>query len=228
MTFEQRARDGIVDGLGASFLFAAANALAHEYEALGGNDATYRSAPDAVVRRRKIAAQTERSESVLQALGPRYGFHPDWMRLQCNGQHKLILRSEQCILLAERTDTPGEPPRYAEYKKRLARAHSLGRQLLLPFPNWPQNPPFRTTVPLYVLLHGEKSFAFEDAPELGILQVGVPDASYAYWHARLDLWPLAVDGDWQLPDLEAKEDERQVDLVRPTLRASSRRKSGDG
>jgi hypothetical protein len=60
-----------------------------------------------------------------------HGVPFEFMRLECNGQSKLLLKAGRVILIQEPIDTLQDEPKVADYKIQLASVHGLICQLEL-------------------------------------------------------------------------------------------------
>jgi hypothetical protein len=125
----------------------------------------------------------------------RFGVPIESLRLDCNGQTKLLFKVGRVILIQEPIREFGAAPAAADYKRKLAALHSDLRQLELDLGDRPPRNSNWSGYVLAVLLHGPRGAGFsrEDCA-LGEVMLGVPDAAYEGWTLRLDLHDLAMFG----------------------------------
>lgn len=136
----------------------------------------------------------------LQRAAQKHRVPFEFMRLECNGQNKLLVKAGRVILIQESIRALGEEPKAADYKIELAELHGLVRQLELDLGDRPHRVRDWSGCVLAVLLHGASGSEFTQRHKiLGSLTIGVTDASYGQWVIRVDLHRLAMFGRVGLP-----------------------------
>jgi hypothetical protein len=135
----------------------------------------------------------------------KHGVPYNFRRLDCNGQDKLLVKAGRVIIIQESIVTQCDRPHTADYKKELADAHGLVRQLELELGDQPKRIYDWSGCILAALLHAPAGPAFTKTDRtLGALMLAVPDAAYRSWTIRLDLHRVAMFG--FAPLLETMDD----------------------
>jgi hypothetical protein len=125
----------------------------------------------------------------------KHGVPYDFRRLECNGQLKLLVKVGRVVLIHEPIAELEEHPRVSDYKRELADTHGLIRQLELNLGDQPSRILDWSGEVLAVLLHAPAGPKFNRRDRaLGGLMLAVPDAAYAMWILRLDLYRVAMYG----------------------------------
>jgi hypothetical protein len=218
-----RIREIVTFDIDPDFLRAAAIAIAWEYRLL------YEQlvAGDAIPLEWKAEEfNRQRVSCVVRALSrcaKRHGIPFDFRRLECNGQNKLIIKAGRVILVQEPILDLLDHPRESAYKRELADAHSLIRQLELDLGDQPNRILDWSGQVFAVLLHGAAGYWFSERDkQLGALMLAVPDAAYGSWVMRIDITRLAVYGSQAdaTTDVPVKEEQKpiQEDVVFVALR----------
>jgi hypothetical protein len=115
--------------------------------------------------------------------------------LDCNGQHKLLVKAGRVILIQEPILTLEAHPSAADYKMQLADMHGFVRQLELDLGDRPHRILDWSGCVLGVLLHGPAGRKFDRSQKsLGTVMLAVPDAGYSRWILRLNLHSIAMFG----------------------------------
>ncbi len=148
-----------------------------------------------------------RGECAVRALvssAKRHGVPYNFRKLECNGQHKIILKVGRIILIQETFSSLRDGPQSAEYKRTLANTHGLVRQLELDLGDQPWRILDWSGSIVGVLLHAPAGRGFsQQETMLGGLMLGVPNERYDSWLTRLDLTKLAMHGVSEVPEEEA-------------------------
>lgn len=132
--------------------------------------------------------------SALIDCAQRFGVPFEIMRLDCNGQHKVLLKIGRITLIQEPILGFDDHPNAADYKRALAETLSYTCQLDLPLGDRPPRPDW-TGSTLAVLLHGPAGKKFNrEGTALGNCMLALPDASYQQWVQRIDLHAVALFG----------------------------------
>jgi hypothetical protein len=181
--------------LDPEFIEAVAIAAAWAYSALHDEIAAEPDVPDAFkleefTKRRSYAISAALRRSAIQRAIP-YEF----MRLDCNGQRKLMVKAGRVIIIQEPILTLEDHPRPADYKIKLASIHGLMRQSEFDLGDFRRRIHDWSGCVLGVLLHGAAGPKF--TPEhrrLGSLMLGITDAEYSQWVLRADLHQIALYG----------------------------------
>jgi hypothetical protein len=148
----------------------------------------------------------------------------DVMRLESNGQNKLLLKAGRVILIQESVLTLDDEPKVADYKLELAEVHGLVRQLSLELGDQSHRIRDWSGCVLGVLLHGPAGPKFTQRHKiLGSLMIGVPDVAYSQWLIRLDLHRLAMLGRTGIPAAQV-ENALQPDNVNVTRKKRNARR----
>jgi hypothetical protein len=143
-------------------------------------------------RRGDVATQ------VLAATSKQHGVPFEFLRLECNGQRKPVARCGRLVLILEAVSFFDEHPQLANYKLSLSNMHSYMTQLEFNFGDRHQRVGNWEGTALGVLLHGATGSRFsQEAKGLGVLNLGLPDASYRQWISRIDLKKTAIFGEDQ-------------------------------
>lgn len=132
----------------------------------------------------------------------------DFVRLECNGQYKFIVKIGRVLLIQEPITALDDCPKPADYKVKLANIHGLIHQLELQLGDLHQHK-IRdwSGCVLGVLLHGASGTDFTlEHRALGGLMLGVTDSAYSQWVLRLDLHKVAMWG---------RSERAQPDLAEP-------------
>jgi hypothetical protein len=125
----------------------------------------------------------------------KHGVPYNFRRLDCNGQDKLLIKAGRVVIIQESILTLTDRPHTADYKKELADAHGLVRQLELELADQPKRIYDWSGCILAALLHAPAGPAFTKSDRaLGALMLAVPDAAYRNWTVRLDLHRVAMFG----------------------------------
>jgi hypothetical protein len=141
-------------------------------------------------RQRGYAAVT-----AMQRVAKNYRIPSEFIRLECNGQSKLLLKVGRVILIQESVLTLEDEPKAADYKIQLAELHGSVRQLELTLGDKINQVRDWSGCVLGVLLHGPAGPNFTERHKvLGSLMIGVTDAAYGQWVIRVDLHKLAMFG----------------------------------
>jgi hypothetical protein len=187
----EHARRVLRRDLDPDFIETFANQLAWEYDdlfrrvsALEGTDWGYR----------EEALSRGRADCAVRALiraAKQHGVPHELRRLECNGQHKLLVKAGRVILIQEPTVGLDAAPSAADYKIELARMHGFVRQLELDLGDQPNRILDWSGCVLGVVLHGH---ADRHKRGLGTIMLAVPDAEYSHWVLRLDLEAIAMFG----------------------------------
>lgn len=175
-------------------------------------------------RRRGLCA----TEALIFAC-KKHGVPFEHIRLECNGQFKLLVRMGRIIIMQETIEAFGDPLKVADYKIRIASTSSMVRQLEFDFGDGRFRSNDWSGCILAVLLHKPAGTDFTSAHrKLGGVALGIPDAAYTHWTRRFDLLEIAMFGrkgaDW----LSGKEVETAPDLqgdnvvVRPKKKNTER------
>ncbi|MCY1644387.1 hypothetical protein [Methylorubrum sp. SL192] len=119
----------------------------------------------------------------------------DRLRLDCNGQVKLLVRMGRVIIMQETIDAFGDPPKAADYKLKFASTSSAVQQLEFDFGDGRFRSREWSGCILAVLLHKPAGPNFTEAhKKLGGVSLAIPDAAYSHWTRRFDLHELAMYG----------------------------------
>lgn len=130
---------------------------------------------------------------VMARAAKQHGVPFEFMRLDCNGQHKVIIKSGRVILIQEPIYSLMDEPSPADYKSNLASVNCFVRQLELDLRDRPRAIVDWSGGVLAVLLHGAAGGGFSERQSaLGGLMLAMPDADYRHWISRLDVRNLAV------------------------------------
>jgi hypothetical protein len=125
----------------------------------------------------------------------KHGVPFNFRKLDCNGQHKLLVKIGRVVLIQEPMLELTEKPRAADYKRELAGTHGLIRQLELNLGDQPSRILDWSGDLLGVILHGCSGPKFSrDHCSLGGLMLAIPDSAYSMWVMRLDLQQVAMFG----------------------------------
>jgi hypothetical protein len=190
-----QAREILCHDLDADFVEAITQTIAWEYsqlyEALAADDTLVDEYRDEEFRKR-------RGDCAVRSLtrcAKRYGVPFEFLRLECNGQRKLLVKASRLIILPECMLTLEDRPSIADYKQELADIHGFVRQLELDLGDQPKRIRDWSGCILAVLLHGPagRRFVRQDR-SLGSIMLAVPDAAYRHWILRLDLHGIAMHG----------------------------------
>lgn len=141
----------------------------------------------------------------------------DRLRLDCNGQIKLLVRMGRIIIMQEAIDAFGDPPKVADYKIQFASTSSAVQQLEFDFGDGRFRSREWSGCILAVLLHKPAGPDFTEAhKKLGGVSLAIPDAAYSHWTRRFDLHEIAMFGRkgarWLEDEVESEPAE-QVDEV---------------
>ena len=132
---------------------------------------------------------------VLARAASQHGVPFDYRRLECNGQHKLLIKAGRVIIVQEPILTEIDHPKVADYKIDLADLHGFVRQLELDLDDQPLRIRDWSGCVFAVLLHAPAGMKFtRDHKALGRVMLGVPDGAYQEWVVRLDLHSIASFG----------------------------------
>jgi hypothetical protein len=125
----------------------------------------------------------------------KHGIPYNFRRLDCNGQDKILVKAGRVIIIQECILATTDHPQTAEYKRELADAHGLIRQLELELADQPRRISDWSGCILAALLHAPRGPKFTEVDRsLGALMLAVPDAAYRNWIVRLDLHRVAMYG----------------------------------
>ena|SRR5579863_3832038 len=209
-----RIREIVTFDIDPDFLRAAAIAIVWEYRLLYEQLAADDSVP---LEWKAEEFNKRRSSCVVRALArnaKKYGVPFDFRRLDSNGQQKLLVKSGRVILIQEPILDLLDHPRESAYKRELADAHALIRQLELDLGDQPNRILDWSGQVFAVLLHGAAGYWFSERDkQLGALMLAVPDAAYGSWVMRIDITRLAVYGsqeDAMADNMAVKEDQKPV------------------
>ncbi len=159
-----------------------------------------------------------------------HGVPYDFITLPSNGQQKLVVKTGRVLIIQEAIGTLSDELRSSGYKRQLADAHGVVRQLELDLGDVPGRILDWGGSTLAVFLHGAYGVDFNGGElDFGYLMLGVPDAAYTHWVMRLDLHEVAMYGlSW--PDVDVGEaqggPDSQPDKVIVTLKSQKTKKSG--
>jgi hypothetical protein len=224
----ERARQILCHDLDADFLEATSRALAWEYdalyEALAADDTLVDEYRQEEFRRR-------RGDCAIRSLArcaKQHGVPCEFLRLECNGQRKLLVKAGRVIVFPECTLTLEDQPSTAHYKQELADIHGFVRQLELDLGDQPNRIRDWSGCILAVLLHGPAGRRFTGADRaLGSIMLAVPDAAYSHWILRLDLHSVAMLGR-RATIAEGKTSEAAATVADNVTVTSKKRKSRPG
>jgi hypothetical protein len=154
----------------------------------------------------------------------------DFMRLDCNGQNKLLVKVGRVILIQEPILTTSDHPKVSDYKIKLASVHGLTHQSELDLGDRRRRIQDWSGCVLGVLLHGASGPNFSQKHRmLGSLMLGISDAAYSQWMLRADLHQIAMYGRGAIPRShiiasapEATESQPDNVIVTPKKKASDR------
>lgn len=125
----------------------------------------------------------------------KHGIPFNYRRLDCNGQDKLLVKAGRVIIIQESILSLSDHPQTADYKRELADAHGLVRQLELELADQPKRIHDWSGCILAALLHAPAGPKFTKSDRtLGALMLAVPDAAYRNWIVRLDVHRVAMYG----------------------------------
>ncbi len=156
-----------------------------------------------------------------------HGVPYEFRKLTCNGQRKILLKMGRVVLIQEAMRFPTDAPRASDYKRELADAYGLIRQLELDLGDQPHKIRDWGGEVLGVVLHGAAGLNFtREDRELGFLLLGVPDAAYSQWVIRLDFHEIAMWGAEAGYDVSAPQADAQADNVQVTLKTNRTTKNG--
>jgi hypothetical protein len=131
----------------------------------------------------------------LAKAAKKHGVPYNFRRLDCNGQDKILVKAGRVIIIQECILSTTDHPQTAEYKRELADAHGLVRQLELELGDQPRRISDWSGCILAVLLHAPAGPKFTKSDRtLGALMLAAPDAAYRNWIVRLDLHRVAMYG----------------------------------
>lgn len=212
------------------FLQSAAVAIVWEYDRLfeelsNGDSVTADFKREEFIRRRGSCAVR-----ALCVAARKHGVPYDFITLASNGQQKLIVKCGRALIIQEAIGALSDELRASGYKKQLADAHSVVRQLELDLGDLPGRILDWGGSTLAVFIHGTYGMDFNRGElDFGYLMLGVPDAAYTHWVMRLDLHDIAMYGvSW--PDVDAgevkEEPGSQPDQVIVTLKSQKTKQSG--
>ena len=138
--------------------------------------------------------------NAIKRAASQHGVPYDFLRLECNGQMKLLVKAGRVILIQEPILTLEDHPRAADYKVKLAGVHGLISQAELDLGARRRRVQDWSGCVLGVLLHGAvgKEFTQRDRM-LGSLMFGITDAAYDQWVLRVDLHQIAMYGRGAVP-----------------------------
>lgn len=137
---------------------------------------------------------------VLAEAAQKHGVPYEFRRLECNGQHKIIVTSGRVILIQEPMASLSDHPNVAEYKRELAALNAFVCQLELDLGDRPLRVPDWSGSVLAVLLHGLSGPRLKRGQKaLGSLMLGLPDAAYKQWILRPNLHEIAMFGRHRTP-----------------------------
>ncbi|MCJ2125713.1 hypothetical protein [Methylobacterium sp. J-077] len=152
----------------------------------------------------------------------RHGVPFERLRLECNGQIKLLVRMGRIILMQEPIDAFGDPPKIADYKLALAETSCAVRQLEFDFGDGRCRSADWSGCILAVLLHKHAGSTYtSEGRRFGGLTLAIPDAAYSYWTRRFDLSEIAMHGRRGAGWLTGEPDPEpppQPDNAYPTIR----------
>lgn len=192
------------------------------YDELKGDDSLSLDYKKEVFARRKV-------ECALRALSyaaKKHGVPYEFRKLPCNGQCKIFLKMGRMVLIQEAMQFPTDAPHASDYKRELADAHGLIRQLELDLGDQPNRIHDWGGEVLGVVLHGAAGLNFtREDKELGFLLLGVPDAAYSQWVIRLDLHRIAMWGAEIELEVGVQHADAQPDNVHVTLKSNPATKS---
>ncbi len=181
--------------LDPDFVEALAVDVAWEYSALYNQIASEPDLPDDF-RQEQFAKR--RGYSVATALKRTAIVHRvpyEFIRLECNGQQKLIVKAGRVLLIQEPILTLDDAPKATDYKVSLANIHGLMSQAELDLGDRGRRIQDWSGCVLGVLLHGASGPHFtKEQRMLGGLMLGITDASYSQWVLRVDLHQIAMFG----------------------------------
>jgi hypothetical protein len=188
-------RDIVCHDLDPEFIETVAISLAWEYNALYESIAEY-CGTECLYADEEFGKYMGRcAAKVLAKAANKHGVPFNLRRLDCNGQHKLLVGASRVVIIQEPMRSLADAPRATEYKRALADTHSLIRQLELDLGDQPRRIIDWSGCILGVLLHGPAGPRFtRDHKSLGGLMLGVPNAAYTEWMVRLDLHDVAMFG----------------------------------
>ena len=129
------------------------NGLYEELAASNGPPLEYRL--EQFARRRSAAIVNAMHRAAIQ-----HGVPFDFMRLECNGQRKLLIKAGRVILLQEPIHTLHDSPHASDYKVELADVNGIVRQMELDLGDRPQRVRDWSGCHLAVLLHGASGPGF--------------------------------------------------------------------
>jgi len=215
--------------LDSEFIRSFAIALAWEYRALYDGVSAHPNLPDSVRNEEFSARRGRCAVRALETTARLHGVPLELRRLECNGQHKLLVKAGRLVLIQEPMISLSDHPALADYKKKLATTYGVLRQLEFDFGDIPARILDWSGI-LGVLLHGAAGPRFtEEHKALGGLVLGIPDAEYNSWVLRFDLLQIAMSGEASKQDEAATEAETtQPDRVRVTLKRKNIAKDSAG
>ena len=148
-----------------------------------------------------------------------HGVPFEFVRLECDGQVKLLVKAGRVILLPESITALNEPPQASDYKVALASVHGLISQLELALNDEHQRR-IRdwSGCVLGAILHGASGPEFtRQHRALGSLMLGVTDDVYSQWMLRLDLHRVAMWGRDAIPEPVTPAQRPEPDEVSLTM-----------
>lgn len=224
MSLDQN-RDVLLRDANPDFLEAAARDLAWRYAQLFED---INADPGVPVICREAEFNRRRGDCAVKSLvraAERHGVPYEFRRLECNGQHKLLIKCGRVILIQEPIRTLLDHPAAADYKQELAALYGFSRQLELDLGDQPRRILDWSDTVLAVMLHGAAGGRFtQEHKALGAVMIALPDAAYKRWDLRLDLHEVAMFGrgfgDVQIGDEQSNEAIEQVDrvIVKPKVK----------
>jgi hypothetical protein len=191
----EQVRQILCHDLDADFVEAISQSIAWEYnqlyETLAADDTLVDEYRDEEFRKR-------RGDCAVRSLtrcAKRHGVPFEFLRLECNGQRKLLVKASRVVIFPECMLTLENRPSTADYKQELSDIHGFVRQLELDLGDRPNRIQDWSGCILAVLLHGPTGRRFtRDDRALGNIMLAVPDAAYRHWILRLDLHSIAIVG----------------------------------
>jgi len=194
------------------FLKTAAVAIAWEYDRLYRSLVSTPSLDDNVRKEEFGKRRASCAIDALVAACRRHAVPFEFKRLECNGQHKLLVKAGRVIIIQEPITTLKNDPQTSAYKRDLAKFHGLIRQLELDLGDLPGRIVDWSGCTLAVLLHGDSGGHFNQREKaLGGLSLAIPDANYEGWVLRFDLHGVAMFG--QVPDMGAGPIPNNLDQI---------------
>lgn len=194
-------RQIVCHDLDPDFVETVSIGMAWEYDTLYESIAAEPDLPDAYRLEQFGRRRGNAAGAALRRAAVQHGVPYDFIRLECNGQRKLLVKAGRVILIQESILTLEDAPKPADYKRSLADVHGLISQLELALDDKHQRRVRDWSgCVLGVLLHGASGPRFtRQHRTLGSLMLGVTDSVYSQWVLRLDLHRVAMWGREKLP-----------------------------